>query len=638
MNGRPRHVSHLRAEFDSGADYDITECSLGELDPHAVASVFKAYLRERTLTSLQTLYFLLNFVTVPDSILTKKLQPYFDAAINKENSQTGPGLQPKYPTKSHQGLPSCPRDVAPTSLHKPPSLSTLAMPSFNHVPPPSPSLINAFRSLITQLPSENRDLLRTVVDLIKATARGSKATKMPLSNLLLLFCPSLNLSPPLLRLLCDAEGIWEEEQLYPPRGVGDESDSELPVPRPLKQNTSQDETDARSGFDEASSLRSGRASSDNPSSLDYHASAEEDSLFSEEIAALGRRDNAGRPEIPTVYLDTKSHLSSSSGSLLQGAPETPWHTGSYPVHQEMPDDGSISSYSPKRHKLPTSPSLPHLSSSADSASTHTSSTNPSLYNLPLDSGKDSEKQKSSDAAKTSPQFVLVEPLDIRKRPVIGNPIPIPASQFPFPISRGREHAPTAPSRRRSIPLLSLSSLSSRSSGSPSPSPLSKNSPYHAESRSKKTSLKLLFSKKSSSSLLEDKERERPIIRLPFLHRPEPHFQQERASPRSGSGSDSSVSTPLSAVTAPQGSGFFSLSGSSQDGPPVLNTLIEDSSLKFDEAMNSDKEDSTSVSDDPVFHSNILSHRPPFSQPRNEEWMRSVYMAVDADLPSHSKLR
>lgn len=47
MNGRPRHVSHLRAEFDSGADYDMTECSLGELDPHAVASIFKAYLRER---------------------------------------------------------------------------------------------------------------------------------------------------------------------------------------------------------------------------------------------------------------------------------------------------------------------------------------------------------------------------------------------------------------------------------------------------------------------------------------------------------------------------------------------------------------------------------------------------------------
>lgn len=30
-----------------GVDYDMTECSPGDLDPHAVASVFKAYLRER---------------------------------------------------------------------------------------------------------------------------------------------------------------------------------------------------------------------------------------------------------------------------------------------------------------------------------------------------------------------------------------------------------------------------------------------------------------------------------------------------------------------------------------------------------------------------------------------------------------
>lgn len=65
VNGRPSHVSKLRTEFDSGknsftcsiflsflirtlgVDYDMTECNPGELDPHAVASVFKAYLRER---------------------------------------------------------------------------------------------------------------------------------------------------------------------------------------------------------------------------------------------------------------------------------------------------------------------------------------------------------------------------------------------------------------------------------------------------------------------------------------------------------------------------------------------------------------------------------------------------------------
>lgn len=34
-------------EMVLGADFDMIECSLGDLDPQAVSSVFKAYLRER---------------------------------------------------------------------------------------------------------------------------------------------------------------------------------------------------------------------------------------------------------------------------------------------------------------------------------------------------------------------------------------------------------------------------------------------------------------------------------------------------------------------------------------------------------------------------------------------------------------
>lgn len=67
VSGRPSHTTKLRAAFDSGlsfifascrlaltyrrrttgADYNMANCSPGEIDPHAVASVFKAYLRER---------------------------------------------------------------------------------------------------------------------------------------------------------------------------------------------------------------------------------------------------------------------------------------------------------------------------------------------------------------------------------------------------------------------------------------------------------------------------------------------------------------------------------------------------------------------------------------------------------------
>ena len=41
------------------------------------------------------------------------------------------------------------------------------------------------------------------------TAKRSRQTKMPLSNLLLVFCPTLNMSPPLLKVLCENEYIWE---------------------------------------------------------------------------------------------------------------------------------------------------------------------------------------------------------------------------------------------------------------------------------------------------------------------------------------------------------------------------------------------------------------------------------------------
>lgn len=50
VSGRASHISKLRAEFDSGADYDMSECGPSDLDPHAVASVLKAYLRECKLS------------------------------------------------------------------------------------------------------------------------------------------------------------------------------------------------------------------------------------------------------------------------------------------------------------------------------------------------------------------------------------------------------------------------------------------------------------------------------------------------------------------------------------------------------------------------------------------------------------
>ena len=198
-----------------GADYDITDCSPSELDPHAVASVFKAYLRE--CKSPQSIYFdhtlcsYLIIYIVPEPILTRALGPSFEAVVNAENSYSPPSSASGMISKTigGGGLPSGPRPMP--SLRKPPSLSTFTLPTSSSLRAPSSTLIEALGDLVTRLPRENRDVLQTVVELMNATAARSIETKMPLSNLLLVFCPSLSMAPTLLRVLCDVPSIWEQQ-------------------------------------------------------------------------------------------------------------------------------------------------------------------------------------------------------------------------------------------------------------------------------------------------------------------------------------------------------------------------------------------------------------------------------------------
>ncbi|PPR06723.1 hypothetical protein CVT26_001362 [Gymnopilus dilepis] len=51
------------------------------------------------------------------------------------------------------------------------------MPSFS-VPLPSLSLTAALKKLVAQLPQENRDLIRMIVELIQGTSKEVKETKM----------------------------------------------------------------------------------------------------------------------------------------------------------------------------------------------------------------------------------------------------------------------------------------------------------------------------------------------------------------------------------------------------------------------------------------------------------------------------
>lgn len=60
--GRSNLVSQLRALFDAGIDPDLREIHPGDLDPHAVASLFKCWLRE-----------------IPDPLLSAQLEGAIDA-------------------------------------------------------------------------------------------------------------------------------------------------------------------------------------------------------------------------------------------------------------------------------------------------------------------------------------------------------------------------------------------------------------------------------------------------------------------------------------------------------------------------------------------------------------------------------
>lgn len=69
----------------------------------------------------------------------------------------------------------------------------------------TPTLIAELASLVASLPKENLSLLRDLCMLLRTTADHYQTTKMPLSNLLLVFCPSLSMSATLLRTLVQSQ-------------------------------------------------------------------------------------------------------------------------------------------------------------------------------------------------------------------------------------------------------------------------------------------------------------------------------------------------------------------------------------------------------------------------------------------------
>ena len=521
------------------------------------------------------------------------------------------------------------------AMRKPPSLSTLAMPNFSGIRAPSESLLNALRSLIARLPEENRDLLHTVTDLIKATARRSKETKMPLSNLLLVFCPSLNMNPPLLRVLCEAEGIWD----IPPSPL--QQPSVLDIKRqsitmdigPVIQSESppmdgeevfdppKDEVPTSEGQPWNHNSEGQEAVSEVPWAV--FAQLNLDAAVIQQRrertnSAYGRRplprapSGARREPVETLYLDSESAddlvLQSSAASTAEILPYCATTSELWSSKDNMSASRS-SSVSPA---LPNLSSPPSLSSSTDSL---TSSETPSSSHLPLQEGH-FDKTEVSPRPHTP---AIVEPADLPLPPTPrrATTSPTVGGEILFPSTSSS--AMSSLNRRPSVP-----GLSTKGSTPPSPGPTSASS--LRTRRIKKPSLNLLFTRRSSASLHSASASINPAsVSTPVSYLQSPHS----ASPLS------SASTPVSVQQS-----MYTAQASTSSLPPVLNMTIKTSPLQLSMGVDDDKRQTIGAGSSPSNHT--VAYEPtkePWLSPStvapslNETPIADLYSTPSSSVPS-----
>lgn len=484
---------------------------------------------------------------VPEPILTHALMPYFDAAISAEthSRETQEAvLQASRGTKA----PGAKFGSNDPTLRKPPSLSTLAMPNFSSMRPPSETFVDALRSLVAALPQENRDLLRTTTELIKATAKRSKETKMPLSNLLLVFCPSMSMSPALLRALCEADGIWN-----PPEDLSDVLDIKPQVTVTASDisrensasSTGSDLSMSSDKFADALTYDDGDDTGPVAVTRTVAVSTHQERSTSPTYGGrpLPRAPGARRAPVTTLYLDNKSadELSlqpyASRKEVKHDAPST--------YTSEAPSLSWSDTASPVSPDLPNPCSSPPPSSSTDSL---TSSEAPSSSHLSVSTAL------SNKAENTTPSHgpTVVELTHLPLFPAISNVSVGGDIQFPSVAS-----PPATPvTRRPSMPYMSTAASPDGSPSSP---------PSLRTRRIKKPSLHLLFTRRSSASL--------NALSTASISGP---LSQPSASPLS------SGSTPVSRTS------MLAAQSSTSSLPPVLDMAFESTPLDFKMHMNEEK--------------------------------------------------
>lgn len=420
------------------------------------------------------------------------------------------------PARSVSGnvsLPSGPRDGH--SLRKPPSLSTLALPNFSGMRPPSQVLLNAFASLVARLPQENRDLLRTVIDLINCVAQR-KDIRMPLSNLTVVLCPTLNMSPPILRVLCEAEGIWNGpvEGWEDITGLDPKSDNPDPEPDSetagleLEQNfTTEPRFLQDDQIDQISDVEPVIGSWD-PNAERYASSGAQDDIHGDDKMTGPALDDRG-----------------SYVSAFDSRPSTPAWGKASPLDPWLP---------------------PALTSSSDSLTTpSTSSEAPSIPQVMVPMPINAYYAKESLVPAIIPDFVRTSPQPTDHVPVTFPGIEIAPRTYPPPL-----HLTKVPS------LTQLPSEPSSQSLRPT--------------RVKRPSLTALFAKKSVSSLRSSRLFSSSSSSSPYFDARDSPSRSSPTSPKTpGSISPLIISAPSLLPRR-----------SSSSLPPILNTSIDSSSLSL----------------------------------------------------------
>ncbi|GAA5860264.1 hypothetical protein JCM1840_002840 [Sporobolomyces johnsonii] len=176
--GRSNMVQQLRVLFDAGVgqELDLREVHAGDLDPNAVASLFKSWLRElpEPLLSYQ--------LEAPIDILTQSALGYTASSTHflGSNPNPNPGAAPS-PSRGSPGLVDgrAPREYLE-------QLSDL---------------------FAGAMPAENYHLLRAIAYHLARLASHSATNKMTLTNLRLILSPTLRLSPGFLQVLVEEREI-----------------------------------------------------------------------------------------------------------------------------------------------------------------------------------------------------------------------------------------------------------------------------------------------------------------------------------------------------------------------------------------------------------------------------------------------